>query len=241
VELAVAEEIAARLHYLDNGIADVRHPDGLSRKEKELILLSIANAHMRAAPAQLHARAAIRTGASVAEVVEIAVLAIIARGMPAFKMAALPAIQAAEDESGDRYCYSQGTEAAVELQDIRTYIVEALGITLPDMWQKLETVAPYALNGYMVIRQGILKDGGALPKSLKELVIIAMDISYALTWGSRMHASQAIRDGATLRQMAEIVALAMLEGGHAVYHTGGAGVMQVAEEETDALSGRSAP
>lgn len=232
VELAVREEIEDRLHFLDTGVAKRDHADGLDRKSKELILLSIANAHMRAAPAQLHARAAIRAGATLADVVEIAVLAIIARGMPAFKMAALPSIQAAEEESGESSA-NLSVEAGgnVELQDIRTYIVEALGITLPDMWQKLEAVAPYALNGYMTIRQGILRDGGALPKSIKELVIIAMDISYALTWGSRMHAAQAIRDGATVRQMAEIVALAMLEGGHAVYHTGGAGVMQVAEEE----------
>jgi alkylhydroperoxidase/carboxymuconolactone decarboxylase family protein YurZ len=102
----------------------------------------------------------------------------------------------------------------------------------------LERIAPYALNGYMVMRQGVLRDDGALPKSIKELIIIAMDISYALTWGSRMHASQAIRDGATVRQMAEIIALAMLEGGHAVYHTGGAGVMLVAEEEANSLKSK---
>lgn len=239
VEKAIDDEITERLHFLSHSKAGAQKPGGLSRKEKELILLSIAYAHMRAAPAQLHARAAIRAGASLAEIVEVAVLAIIARGMPAFKMAALPSIQAAEAESGKTYTYDadKGAGADVQLADIRAYIAEVLGITLPDMWLKLETVAPYALNGYMVIRQGVLKNGGALSKSIKELVIIAMDISYALTWGSRMHASQAIRDGATVQQISEIIALAMLEGGHAVYHTGGAGVIEVAEAEAASLKG----
>ncbi|MGE4239457.1 carboxymuconolactone decarboxylase family protein [Ramlibacter sp.] len=232
VEECVAEEIAARLHFLDAKAATASHPDGLSRKDKELLSMSIANAHAFASAAQLHARAAIRAGATIAEVVEVGVLAIICRGMPGFKMSALPAILAAEKECGEEYKYP--VDGQEQLLDIRAYIAEALGITLPDMWLKLETVAPYALNGYMMIRQGLLKDGGALPKSIKELVIIAMDISYALTWGSRMHARQAVRDGATVRQMAEIVALAMMAGGHAVYHTGGAGVMQVAEEEAAA-------
>lgn len=240
VEEAVRDEIEERLCFVSSQKAGTQKPDGLTRKEKELILLSIAYAHMRAAPAQLHARAAIRMGASMAEIAEVSVLAIIARGMPAFKMAALPAIQAAEVESGQTYTYpiQKDDGANKNLIDIRAYIAEALGITLPDMWQKLETIAPYALNGYMLIRQGVLKDGGALSKSLKELVIIAMDISYALTWGSRMHASQAVRDGATVQQIAEIIALAMLEGGHAVYHTGGAGVIAVAEQEAAALKFR---
>ena len=238
VEAAVRDEISDRLHYLDERKAGAGHPDGLTRKEKELILLSIAYAHMRAAPAQLHARAAIRLGATMAEIAEVSVLAIIARGMPAFRMAAMPALEAAGQESGQTYRYDAAGDApARQLEDVRHYVAQALGIRLPDMWVTLEAIAPYALDGYMMIRQGVLKDGGALPKSLKELVIIAMDISYALTWGSRMHASQAVRDGATVRQMAEIVALAMLEGGHAVYHTGGAGVMQVAEEEAAALAG----
>lgn len=242
VEAAVRDEIDDRLHYLDAGKADRPHPEGLTRKEKELILLSIAYAHMRAAPAQLHARAAVRLGATMAEIAEVSVLAIIARGMPAFRMAAMPALEAAEQESGQAYRYNaDGKAEGRELEDVRRYVAQALGIRLPDMWEKLEAIAPYALDGYMMIRQGVLRDGGALPKSLKELVIIAMDISYALTWGSRMHASQAVRDGATVRQMAEIVALAMLEGGHAAYHTGGAGVMQVAEEEAAALAAATRP
>lgn len=240
VEEAIRDEIEERLHYLDDGRAGAHHPEGLSRKEKELILLSIAYAHMRAAPAQLHARAAIRSGATLAEIAEVSALAIIARGMPAFRMAAVPAIEAAEAESGQTYKCPSGQASEILLTDIRAYIAKALGITLPDMWVILERVAPYALNGYMVMRQGVLKDGGALPKSIKELMIIAMDISYALTWGSRMHASQAIRDGATVRQMAEIIALAILEGGHAVYHTGGAGVIHVAEEEANSLKSERA-
>jgi alkylhydroperoxidase/carboxymuconolactone decarboxylase family protein YurZ len=235
VEEAVRDEIEERLCFLSDKKAGAQKPGGLTRKEKELILMSIANAHMRAAPAQLHARAAIRAGATLAEIAEVSVLAIIARGMPSFKMAALPAIQAAEAESGKTYQYPKKDAAESKLIDIRAYIADVLGITLPDMWQKLEEVAPYALDGYMMMRQGVLKNGGALSKSIKEMVIIAMDISYALTWGSRMHATQAVRDGATVQQIAEIIALAMLEGGHAVYHTGGAGVIHAAEQEAAAM------
>ena len=131
--------------------------EGLSRKEKELILLSIAYAHMRAAPAQLHARAAIRSGATLAEIAEVSALAIIARGMPAFSMAGVPAIEAAEAESGQTYRYPSGQASEVMLTDIRAYVAKVLGITFPNMWMILEKVfAPYALNGYMVIRQGVL-------------------------------------------------------------------------------------
>ena len=65
-----------------------------------------------------------------------------------------------------------------------------------------------------------------------------MDIRNRLNMGIETHASQAIRDGATVRQMAEIIALAMLEGGHAVYHTGGAGVILVAEEGANSLKSK---
>jgi 4-carboxymuconolactone decarboxylase len=133
VEEAICSEIEERLHYLDDGKAGPRHAEGLSRKEKELILLSIAYAHMRAAPAQLHARAAIRCGATLAETAEVSALAIIARGMPAFRMAGVPAIEAAEAESGQTYKYPSGNASELVLADIRAYVARVLGITLPDM------------------------------------------------------------------------------------------------------------
>jgi alkylhydroperoxidase/carboxymuconolactone decarboxylase family protein YurZ len=234
VQEAITQEISARLSCLLN------HPKasalrGLTRKDKELILMAITCIQERASLAELHARAAIFSGAQLAEVVEVAVLTIMSRGMPQFKRAGLPAVQAAEalvaqghGKKGKPTRLATNNNAD-RRQEIRDYVRQSLGIKLPDMFAKLEELAPYALDGYMRMRQGVLNDGGAATKKVKELVMTAMDIIIGNAWGAPIHSKQAMVDGATVQEVVETVALTLVEGGLHVYRNGGEDVIRTTE------------
>jgi alkylhydroperoxidase/carboxymuconolactone decarboxylase family protein YurZ len=237
VQAAIQSEIEARLCFIfrDRKIDEGPTP-GLTRKEKELILMALNCIQVRASLAGLHARAAMASGAVLGEVIEVAVLTILERGMAQFKMAGLAAIEEAEaaaqstpDSSVVTAAQTTG-ESKQRGADIHAYIRETLGVELPDMWAKLEKVAPYALDGYMRIRQGVLNKQGAATKRLKELVVTAMDVSISNSWGAPVHVTQAVRDGATVQDVVETVALAMIEGGLPVYCNGGKQAIRAAEE-----------
>src|SRR5262245_37228971 len=176
VQVAIAREIEARLCYVTNGArAGNSVRDGLSRKDKELIAMALNCIQIRSPAAELHARAAIATGATVNEVVEVAVLTILSGGMPQFKLAGLGAIRAAEadaklglDHTPSRFAASEEDPHSTQrIDEIHRYIREVLGVELPDMFAKLEEVAPYALDGYMRMRQGVLHAHGAAKKKVK--------------------------------------------------------------------------
>jgi alkylhydroperoxidase/carboxymuconolactone decarboxylase family protein YurZ len=235
VQEAIGRELDARLHgLLSDHASGERSVRWLSRKDKELILMALACVQERASQAELHARAAMMTGATLSEVVEVAVLTIIERGMPQFKRAGLHAIQAAEHLAGQQSRYARKDHPSPDphgdrMREIRCYVRETLGVDMPDMFVKLESLAPYALDGYMRIRQGVLHDHGAATKWLKELVMTSMDILLGNSWGAPIHGKQAMHDGASGQQLVEAVALAMIEGGLNVYRTGGEDVLRLTQ------------
>ncbi len=107
---------------------------------------------------------------------------------------------------------------------------KALAREFPDMWERLSEVAPEVLDGYMRMRMGIVHSGGAIPKHIKELIIVGSDITQGNAWGAGMHAAQAVRDGATVGQVVDTVALAMVEIGQSAYRIGGMDALQSAKE-----------
>jgi alkylhydroperoxidase/carboxymuconolactone decarboxylase family protein YurZ len=245
VQEAIACELDARLA----GVLSQRSKQlgcALARKDKELILMALACLQQRTFIAELHARTVIMAGGTLDEVVEIAALTIISGGMPQFKRAGLPAIRAAETLVGtaagkprEKFHVPRSTD---RMQEIRDYVRRTLNVEWPDMFAKLEMAAPYALDGYMRIRQGLLDENGAASKDLKELVMTAMDLLLGNSWGAPLHGRQAKLDGATDQQLVETVALAVIECGAHVYLAGGADVVRLtADPATQPANNKEPP
>jgi alkylhydroperoxidase/carboxymuconolactone decarboxylase family protein YurZ len=236
----VQEAIQRELNYrLGEGDA----PGALSRWEKELLLIAVNAVKPNACLSQLHARAAIKAGATIDQVLEVT-LSIILIGMIRWKMAGMWALEAAKQEASEELKrlevtgQAQAGEAA-RIEEIRQYVRKVLHREFPDMWEVLKDVAPAILDGYMKIRENIVKPDphGALPKKMVELTIVSYDILQANSWGAQMHVKEAIRDGATVPEVVEAVALVMIEGGVPIYKTGGLEVIEAAEEAAAELKG----
>ena len=102
---------------------------------------------------------------------------------------------------------------------------------LSPQWQKLAEVAPAILDGYIRMRENVVKPDplGAVPKKLMELAIIAADIVQAHPWGAVRHTQRFVQDGGTVPELIEAVALAMMEEGVHSYKTCGREVLEAAE------------
>jgi alkylhydroperoxidase/carboxymuconolactone decarboxylase family protein YurZ len=234
VQQAIESELQYRL--------DGSRPSGaLSRKEKELLLLALHGVQLNACLSQLHARAAIRAGASVDEVAHVATTVILT-GMIRWKMAGMGAYVAATQEALSKGTRPTVTTANIDdhsMKNMRAYVSTVLNRDFPDMWETLAVAAPGVLEGYMKLRQDVVRadaHSGAMPKSFIELTIATCDIVQGNDWGAQMHIRQAIRDGITATQVVEAIALAMIEGGVPVYQTGGRDVIASAEDESRRLS-----
>lgn len=234
VQRAIESELRYRLSGTDSIGA-------LSRKEKELLLVAINGVKLNACLSQLHARAAIRAGATIEEVAHAASTVMLV-GMIRWKMAGQGAFTAAIDEaasSGEQSSKLGDRIYAGPLKDMRAYVSKVLNRDFPDMWETLGVAAPGSLEGYMKLRQDIVRadpQSGALAKKFIELCIVTCDIVQANDWGASMHVRQAVRDGLTPAQAVDGVALAMIEAGVQVYHTGGRGVIAAAEDESKKLA-----
>lgn len=228
VQQAIDAEIEYRLTGEDR-------PGALSRKEKELLLVALNGTKLNACLSQLHARAAVRAGASSMEVAHAASTVMLV-GMIRWKMAGQGAFTAALQEAASRDpSRAVGKIDAGKLSEMRGYVRKVLNREFPDMWETLGVAAPGALEGYMRLRQDVVRadsNSGAMPKKFIELCITSCDIIQANDWGAKMHVRQAVRDGLSPAAVVEGVALAMIEAGVQVYHTGGREVIAEAEDES---------
>lgn len=118
------------------------------------------------------------------------------------------------------------------LQDIQHYLRRDGHGEISPQWQKLAEVAPAILDGYIRMRENFVKPDplGAVPKKLMELAIIAADIVQAHPWGAVRHTQRFIKDGGTVPELIEAVALAMIENGVQGYKTCGREVIEAAEQ-----------
>jgi len=117
------------------------------------------------------------------------------------------------------------------LQDMQQYLRQDGHAELSLQWQKLAEVAPAILDGYIRMRENFVKPDplGAVPKKLMELAIIAADVVQAHPWGAIRHTQRFIKDGGTVPELTEAVALAMIEEGVHSYKTCGRKVIEAAE------------
>jgi alkylhydroperoxidase/carboxymuconolactone decarboxylase family protein YurZ len=227
VQQAIERELQYRL-----GEGDA--PGVLARWQKELLLLVIQTVKANACLSQLHARAAIKTGATLAQVLQV-MQYVELTGMVKWVMVghdALSAAEAAVPEAQRLPSTQEGwTGQEQRLQDIQHYLRRDGHGELSPPWQKLAEVAPAILDGYIRMRENFVKPDplGAVPKKLMELAIIAADIVQAHPWGAVRHTQRFIKDGGTVPELIEAVALAMIEEGVHSYKTCGLEVIDAAE------------
>jgi len=212
-------------------------PGPLPITYRELLLLSISGVRLNACLSEFHARRAVLLGAGTDEVRDAA-LTVILVGMIRWKMAGMGALVAACKQAGTTL---RPVEKA-EFGGMRSYVQQVLNRDFPDMWETLAAAAPGVLEGYMKLRENILRPDpsvGALPKWMVEIIVASCDIIQANTWGAQMHIRQAVRDGATPAQVLQSIALVMIEGGVPLYKGGGLDVIEAAEDEARLMSSKN--
>lgn len=116
---------------------------------------------------------------------------------------------------------------------LAAHTAATLGQAPPELWRRFGRHAPWALDGYLKMREAALRepaDGGALPRKYKHLILVAMHITEKNRWGAETYAAAAVRDGATLAQVAEIVAMTTMTNGQAAYQIAGQYALAAAEQ-----------
>jgi len=232
VQQAIEREMRYRL-----GEGDA--PGVLSRWHKELLLLVIQTVKANACLSQLYARAAVKAGATLAQVLQV-IQYVELTGMVKWVMVGHDALTAAEADVPEAQRLTPARDAWAgheqRWQDMQHYLRRDGHGELSPQWQKLAEVAPAILDGYLRMREHFVKPGplGAVPKKLMELAIIAADIVQAHPWGAVRHTLRFVQEGGTVPELIEAVALAMIEEGVQCYKTCGREVIDAAEHITAA-------
>lgn len=130
-------------------------------------------------------------------------------------------------------------DRAVEDREAREHFERTLGIPMPDHWERLGRLAPWALEGYVGMRSDALREpseGGHLPVKYKNVILTAMHITEKSRWGAETYARAAIEAGATLEELAELVALTIMTNGQAAYIAAGQHALAAAEAASSGAS-----
>lgn len=228
VQQAIEREVRYRL-------GEGEAPGALLRWQKELLLLVIHTVKANACLSQLHARAAIKAGATLAQVLQV-IQYVELTGMVKWVMVGHDALAAAEAEAPEAQRLNPARDAWAgheqRWQAMQHYLRRDGHGEISAPWQKLAEVAPAILDGYIRMRENFVKPDplGAVPKKLMELAIIAADIVQAHPWGAVRHTQRFVKDGGTVPELIEAVALAMIEEGVHSYKTCGREVLEAAEQ-----------
>ena len=219
---------------LNYRLGDGDAPGSLSRWQKELVLLVLHTVKANACLSQLHARAAVKSGATLAQVLQV-IQYVELTGMVKWVMVGHDALTAAEGEVPE----SQRVDATKDawdgqdqrFQDIQQYLQRDGHGEISAQWRKLAEVSPAILDGYITMRENFVKPDplGAVPKKLMELAIIAADVIQSHPWGAVRHTQRYIADGGTVPELVEAVSLAMIEDGVQCYKACGLDVIEAAE------------
>ena len=227
VQQAIERELNYRL-------GDGDAPGSLSRWQKELVILVLHTVKANVCVSQLHARAAVKAGATLAQVLQV-IQYVELTGMVKRVMVGHDALTAAEGEVLESKRVDATKDAwdgqDQRFQDIQQYLQRDGHGEISAQWRKLAEVAPAILDGYITMRENFVKPDplGAVPKKLMELAIIAADVIQSHPWGAVRHTQRYIADGGTVPELVEAVSLAMIEDGVQCYKACGLDVIEVAE------------
>ncbi len=111
-------------------------------------------------------------------------------------------------------------------------------------FELLAQYVPDAFYGYMQLRQGAfdLSPEAALPHKTKELLLVAMGLASRKTNPPPLgHTRKAMEAGASVAEIAEIVALSIMYCGIISYDEGGRHILRAAEEWAASGIGADSP
>ena len=108
-----------------------------------------------------------------------------------------------------------------------------------DEFERLARYSPETFAGYMDLRRAAFKteeEGSALPLKVKELVAVGAElIAYKTNPPPVGHARKAIDAGATVREIAEVIGIAIMLGGMMTFRESGRFVLKAAEDRAREL------
>jgi len=118
-------------------------------------------------------------------------------------------------------------------EDIRQYIMEEFGRIHP-VFESMEKYNPELLKGFITSRRSTLPPKGKpeiLSRKVKELIMVAVEVSLGRGEKGKSHARKAVRAGATPAEIHEVVSLCQWLAGQATYVDGGMDAVKAAEDE----------
>jgi alkylhydroperoxidase/carboxymuconolactone decarboxylase family protein YurZ len=204
VQQAIAREVRYRL-----GEGDA--PGALARWHKALLLLVIQTVNANACLSQLHARAAVNAGATLAQVLQV-IPYVELTGMVTWVMVGHDAWTAAEADVPEAQRLNPARDAwsghEQRWQDMHHDLRRDGHAELSPPWQKLAAVAPAMLDGDIRMREHVVTPDplGAVPKQLRARAMIAADVVQAHPWGAVRHTQRFVKDGGTVPELIEAVA-----------------------------------
>lgn len=114
---------------------------------------------------------------------------------------------------------------------------EATSGRVPEAFQVLLDHAPGAFAGYGLLREAAMRApeaGGALDLKTKELIFVLLDVLVGAADGAKAHATNALRHGLTLEELAEGLVQVILVGGITTWNLAGRQVMEHAAAQAKA-------
>ena len=97
---------------------------------------------------------------------------------------------------------------------------------VPENFSLMAEHMPGAFAGYALMRDSVMREGGALDMKTKELVFALLDTLVGQTRGAKNHAAAAVRLGLTLPELAEGLTQVLMVGGVTTWNVTGAEVMR---------------
>lgn len=103
----------------------------------------------------------------------------------------------------------------------------------------LKRLAPDAYENYTSLRQRVLaRSESEIPMRYRELMVVAVDVVQQNSAGAGVHARRAVRAGATLGEISELVSILLLTSGMILVQAAGVEALLAAEDELEKLAGR---
>ena len=197
----------------------VMEQGALSRKEKEWILVGVNAARRYERSMLYHTRGALDAGSTVSELAEILLPCILSRGIPAW-LEGYKALVYSEQYLGRRGHDQASSEETTKttapsittVEEALAYFSEEAGGDQPEWVSLMNVYAPGTLRDYANLRKLTLSDGH-VPRKMKELVLVGINLSERYPSGASLHVTGARRLGATDAELADVALTCMLTAG----------------------------
>jgi alkylhydroperoxidase/carboxymuconolactone decarboxylase family protein YurZ len=197
----------------------VMEKGALSHKEKEWILVGVNAARRYERSMLYHTRGAVDAGSTVPELAEILLPCILSRGLPAW-LEGYKALTYAEQylnqrghDRDEREEVSEATAPSITtVEEALTYFSREAAGDQPEWVGLMNVYAPGTLRDYANLRKRTLGDG-LVPRKMKELVLVGINLSERYPNGVSLHVSSARRLGATDAELADVALTCVLTAG----------------------------